>query len=234
MTNLGLSPVSSLILLILFTSDHQTTLLFHHESEQNNYVLFYQIGKSIIMEAPASTVANSLFWSTIEKFRKEGVIVISNQLSILYIDQKAKELSQVLPENQTHGDNLTTIISEMAYQFSKKSDMTSESIVKDYHLSEQHSLRMRTVSLLTKREHWSNEIEEPWMIIFIEDPHEHFLSELKIEQEKYGLTDREADVYSLLLQSRSYKDIARELGISLNTVRFHIKNINFKKRSYLE
>ncbi len=52
-----------------------------------------------------------------------------------------------------------------------------------------------------------------------------------MEQKQYGLTDREAEVYKLLSQSHTYQDIANILYISLNTVRFHVKNINLKKGS---
>ncbi len=39
------------------------------------------------------------------------------------------------------------------------------------------------------------------------------------------LTDRESEVAQLLVQGRSYKEIADNLSITLETVRWHIKNI---------
>lgn len=51
----------------------------------------------------------------------------------------------------------------------------------------------------------------------------------KIEQsgmlEGLGLSPREKEVASLLLQGRSAKEIAKKLGVTINTANFHIKNL---------
>src|SRR5882757_4018142 len=44
-------------------------------------------------------------------------------------------------------------------------------------------------------------------------------------QEKTGLTERELQILQLLVRGFSYKMIAAEIGISVDTVRFHIKKI---------
>ena len=45
------------------------------------------------------------------------------------------------------------------------------------------------------------------------------------EQEKTGLSEREKEILQLLVQGFSYKMIAAQIKISLDTVRFHIKKI---------
>ena len=42
---------------------------------------------------------------------------------------------------------------------------------------------------------------------------------------RYGLTNREAEVWELYLQGHSYRQVSKELGIALNTVKKHMKNI---------
>ena len=46
-----------------------------------------------------------------------------------------------------------------------------------------------------------------------------------IDEEKSDLSEREKEIFQLLVQGFSYKMIAADLGISLDTVRFHIKKI---------
>ena len=45
---------------------------------------------------------------------------------------------------------------------------------------------------------------------------------------RYGLTEREAEVWELYLQGLSYRDVSEKLVIALNTVKKHMKNI-FRK-----
>ena len=45
------------------------------------------------------------------------------------------------------------------------------------------------------------------------------------DKEKHNLSDKENVILQLLVNGNSYKMIAAELGISLDTVRFHIKKI---------
>jgi DNA-binding CsgD family transcriptional regulator len=46
-----------------------------------------------------------------------------------------------------------------------------------------------------------------------------------------GLTDREREVLTILLQSPSPKEIARRLGCSVKTIEFHLRNIRRKANS---
>ena len=54
-----------------------------------------------------------------------------------------------------------------------------------------------------------------------EEPSQEFLS-------KYGITDREREIILMVMQGKSNEDIARELVISLGTVKTHLHNI-YKK-----
>jgi DNA-binding CsgD family transcriptional regulator len=47
-------------------------------------------------------------------------------------------------------------------------------------------------------------------------------------QERFGLTDREVDVLELIVAGANNKEIARELGLSLATVKTHIQHIFHK------
>lgn len=52
-----------------------------------------------------------------------------------------------------------------------------------------------------------------------------FNSQQKPNRQHYGLTERETEVLTHLVDGRSYKMIASVCGISYDTVRFHMKNI---------
>jgi DNA-binding CsgD family transcriptional regulator len=53
------------------------------------------------------------------------------------------------------------------------------------------------------------------------------------EVDQYGLTPRQAEVWLLRRANYTYKEIAAELYISLNTVKKHMKDIQAKRETVL-
>ncbi len=58
---------------------------------------------------------------------------------------------------------------------------------------------------------------------------------LKVDKEYFIdlLTKREKEIYLLLENNNRYKDVCEQLNISENTLKYHVKNINRKKRSMI-
>jgi DNA-binding NarL/FixJ family response regulator len=54
---------------------------------------------------------------------------------------------------------------------------------------------------------------------------QHFQHPVKAHQEEYNLTSREREVLDLLVKGALYKEIAHELEIRIETVRYHLNNI---------
>jgi DNA-binding CsgD family transcriptional regulator len=55
-----------------------------------------------------------------------------------------------------------------------------------------------------------------------------------LEAQQYGLTSREAEVWSLRRQDLSRQQIAQKLHVSIDTVKKHLGNIQMKRQSYLD
>jgi DNA-binding CsgD family transcriptional regulator len=175
---------------------------------------------------------DNLFLSALGVFRKEGMIIISKNSSFLYIDLKANEICQKFSNNSVKIFDLDVIVAEMVGKLIYVPNVVEEVILKDYQYSECHWLRIRAVGLPSNMTFINESIEEPWFVLFLEDMNERLDEELIVDQEKYGLTEKELEIHKLLLRSKTYKDIAETLCISLNTVKFHVKNINRKKCDY--
>ncbi|PZV08819.1 MAG: hypothetical protein DCF22_19610 [Leptolyngbya sp.] len=67
--------------------------------------------------------------------------------------------------------------------------------------------------------------------VFLENCDEVLREDLRVQQKKYDLTERESEIWLLLRKEHSYQEIADTLQISLNTVKTHVKNIYAKRRS---
>ncbi|MEO1593345.1 MAG: helix-turn-helix transcriptional regulator [Cyanobacteria bacterium J06632_22] len=54
------------------------------------------------------------------------------------------------------------------------------------------------------------------------------------EARRYGLTQRETEVWLLRQQHYTYQEIGRKLFISPHTVKKHLRNVTHKRKSFLE
>ncbi|NEQ54048.1 MAG: helix-turn-helix transcriptional regulator, partial [Leptolyngbya sp. SIO3F4] len=66
-------------------------------------------------------------------------------------------------------------------------------------------------------------------LITLENRQQSLIAIANQEAQRYGLTTRETDVWCLKRMGQSYKEIAKSLFISENTVKKHLKNIYAKK-----
>ncbi|MGB3656071.1 MAG: LuxR C-terminal-related transcriptional regulator [Rivularia sp. (in: cyanobacteria)] len=74
--------------------------------------------------------------------------------------------------------------------------------------------------------------EQPYLLIAIENRYESLKNIVLFEANKYHLTQREVEIWSLYRTTSSYKHIADKLYITVNTVKKHLKNIRAKQQRF--
>ncbi|MBW4566794.1 MAG: helix-turn-helix transcriptional regulator [Tolypothrix carrinoi HA7290-LM1] len=74
-------------------------------------------------------------------------------------------------------------------------------------------------------------LQRPCLLVTIENKCETLKNVAIAEVKKYDLTRREAEIWLLYRCNYSYKEIAGQLYISLNTVKKHMKNIHAKRQA---
>lgn len=194
------------------------------------------------MELDLIKLSSHLDLSTINVIEliREGIIVTSRSFQPIYWNRKAKEICQQLGD-RINLDNVSSFIADIYQNYLAKIESEAKDLIIDYQIDNERVIRIRVNHLSSvvaspinaSCSHVFERDRSPWILLFIEDRAAILQDELRIEQKKYGLSDRETEISHLLLQSYSYQDIAQRLQISLNTVKFHVKNINGKKRSCL-
>jgi DNA-directed RNA polymerase specialized sigma24 family protein len=192
------------------------------------------IDDSIEQESIQSLSRSHDFQKQLMEFMKEGVVVVSSQLNLIYLNLQAKQIYTMLGESLDRSEKLTNAIVNISRRF-RESQEQNISIV-ECQLTSAQKIRIRACRL---PDEWKGVLVEapsdyPYLLIFLEDRSAGFQEDLKIEQIKYKLTEREVEIWQLLLQAYSYQEIANSLQISLNTVKFHAKNIYNKKRCSFE
>lgn len=193
-----------------------------------------QTSTAVQDKSEINTVTNALFnspWMALAESLREGVMVISRHVQPIYMNQQAKEISQKLSVGDRHLTILPLEISEICYRLIRYGIGNQQSIVTECFTAEQETIRIRASWVnLGANDPNLPASETQHILIFLENRCQVLQEDLQFEQQKYQLTDREIEIWSLLRQEYSYQEIAEKLHISLNTVKTHVKNIYAKKR----
>jgi DNA-binding CsgD family transcriptional regulator len=105
--------------------------------------------------------------------------------------------------------------------FSDKLVILSDEIVLDK--SNIFRIRVRWLDL---------KIDEPfYLLVTIENRYDSLRNIAIAEVKKYNMTAREAEIWLLYRCNYSYKEIATQLFITVNTVKKHMKNISSKRQA---
>ncbi len=176
-----------------------------------------------------------LLWKTLVDSLPEGVMVVSRDLTPVYINEKARTISQKLLGTDVTRFGLPLVISEVCHRLLRSYRLQHNPLVVEYQTETDQILRIRAhwlpAAVPPKEGMAEGAVMPTHMLVFLEDRHEFLREELRIEQKKYDLTDRESEIWMLLRQEYTYQEIAALLQISLNTVKTHVKNVYAKKRS---
>ena len=174
--------------------------------------------------------------STLIESIQEGILLIPGTLQPIYLNLKAREFYDRLWDGNPLSTQLPPVLSNISRQFFNDFHPHAEPLIIDHQVSPDQTIRIRACPFTPRLDQDVREsaYDRQYILVFLEDRNATLAEELKVEQKKYDLTERETQLLRLLLQAYSYQDIARTLQISLNTVKFHVKNIHFKKRNYLE
>lgn len=201
--------------------------------------------------SPAESTDLGGVWSSLLELLPQGVMIVSRNLRLIYWNSKAKELCQTQMGVDLTTANLPDSISEACYRLIRDSEPNSGALLVKDERPGNVSLRISTRWLasmpgqqslpsvkplaLTQQSTVSQPdfpADQSYLAIFLENCDEVMEQEMRIQQKKYDLTEREAEIWMLLRKEYTYQDIARILQISLNTVKTHVKNIYAKRRSY--
>jgi hypothetical protein len=190
-----------------------------------------------------------MVWSSLIESLQQGVIVISRSLKPVYWNAKANEVCQQLSDTDTPLPGLPVAVLEVCHRLLRDNYPASRPLLLECQGAAGEVIRISTRWLPLESdsnaqalsnstgdrkglEDICEDASPPYILVFLENCNELLKEELQIEQRKYDLTDREAQIWMLLRQEYTYQEIADILQISLNTVKTHIKNVYAKKRSY--
>ena len=178
-------------------------------------------------------LTSSMLLSVLVDTIPKGLLVLSIDRTIVYWNQTAKRLCQMLPSSQRYQTTLPTVIAELWKQV-VEAESATEAVVLEYQTPDDRSFRL-TACWLTAgaSDHLSAAFSnQTYILVTLEDRDEVLQQDIQAEQKRFHLTNREAEVWLLLKREYRYQAIATTLHISLNTVKTHIRNIHAKRHPY--
>ncbi|HEY9641084.1 MAG TPA: LuxR C-terminal-related transcriptional regulator [Coleofasciculaceae cyanobacterium] len=154
----------------------------------------------------------------------DGIMILSDCGELTYDNSCARQICQQLLA-QASG----TVVPAQVWRccqalIESRSHYHSTVIVEDEILT-------ATGSTIRIRVRWldPHNIEHPYLLVTLEDQQQSAQYRAYAEAQRYGLTDRETQVWLLKRAGLTYKAIGAKLHIAEDTVKKHIKNIHARR-----
>lgn len=98
------------------------------------------------------------------------------------------------------------------------------------YLTLEDDIEVTSTKMIRVRVQWlDQETSEAKMLVILEDRYQTARSRAIAEGQRYGLSNRESEVWLYRCVGYTYKQIASELFITTDTVKKHVKSINVKR-----
>ena len=175
----------------------------------------------------------ALLLAAIENFTV-GLIIIAPDGTILHQNKHAQTLLADLatPSPKTLPQPLWYCCQTLIENQDEQADIFPEdcTIVLEDEILTKHG----TIHIRAQWFDWHNSAYQSsnCFLITLEDRQQSLTAMASQEAQRYHLTNRETDVWRLKRMGHSYKEISKNLFISENTVKKHLKNIYAKKEQF--
>jgi DNA-binding CsgD family transcriptional regulator len=168
----------------------------------------------------------------------DGILIVTDAGEVIHANRYAQQLCRRMGTYSGSMPTLHQSIWRICQSLIKKrnfsSDYLEKGTVSHRTIILDEELRVNE-SLIRVRVRWLNleEVACPCLLITLEDQYESARYRAIAEALKYGLTNRETEVWLLKRIGCTYKQIAAQLHIAEDTVKKHIKNI-YARREAIE
>ncbi len=166
-----------------------------------------------------------LLQAAIESF-VDGILILTNKGELLHSNEYAREICRQLVPDSELEDKIPVEIWRVCESLIESRELFSnEKIIMEFEVEKSKAVKLRI------RAQWlQQDGNGDNLIVTLEDCNESSQNIAIADAKKYGLTEREAEVWLLRRANLTYKEIAQQLYITINTVKKHLKNIYAKQQ----
>lgn len=169
----------------------------------------------------STLLASSQLFQVLVESQIDGAMILTNTGELVVSNNNASQICHQL----TH--QLTQTLSRVPQQIWR----CCQTLIEDQLKLIEDEIKTDEAGAIRIRAWWlaSGCADQTHLFVTLEDQHQSAEHRARAEARKYGLTDRETQVWLLKRAGCSYKAIAAELHIAEDTVKKHIKSIYAKR-----
>lgn len=158
----------------------------------------------------------------------DGVLILTEQGEQIHANDCARRICNQLRQKTSLVNSIPQPIWHVC-----ESLIESRDLFDDQTLIIESEIPLDNLVTFRVRVRWLelSEKAQTYLLVTIEDRLQSSQSAAIVDAKKYGFTDREAQIWLLRKAKHSYKEIAAQLFITINTVKKHMKNIYAKQQS---
>jgi DNA-binding CsgD family transcriptional regulator len=173
-----------------------------------------------------STSQPNLFQAMLESFI-DGILILKTEGELIFINEYARCICRQLMPNSDTNNEIPEEIWRVCQSLIESRQLFPENkIILESEIATSQGLKLRV------RARWLqlSAGNDNFLLVTVEDCNQYAQSLAIADSKKYHLTQREAEVWQLRRANLSYKEIANQLYININTVKKHLKNIYAKQQ----
>ncbi len=170
---------------------------------------------------------STLLEQVIEKFI-DGILILTDRGEWVQANDSARRICTQLRQGKAQPNSVPQEIwCACKALIDSRNSYPDESLIIESDITTPKSTPLRV------RVRWLqlNSIKHPCVLVILEDRCQSIQNLALAEVDRYGLTPREAEVWWRRRANYTYKEIATDLYISINTVKKHMKNIQVKREA---
>ena len=164
----------------------------------------------------------------------DGLMIVTQKGTILQSNSKARALCRKI-DQQNMSNVLPSSVQRLcaALLDSRHTFANDNRDVAIPCLTLEEDVETHSAKMIRVRVQWlDQESSDAKMLVVLEDRYQSARSRAIAEAQRYGLSHRESEVWLYRCVGYTYKQIASELYIAIDTVKKHVKSINVKRDQF--
>jgi len=161
----------------------------------------------------------------------DGILIVSENGNLLQSNRLGRHLCEQILGTPMAANSVPDTIWRLCEALLDSRETFSEAFYSHFQIED--DIQQKDTLTIRVRVQWLNQDpDDSRLLVVLEDRLQAALNRAIAESRRYGLTDREFEVWKHRSIGCTYKQISQKLFITVDTVKKHVKNIHAKRETF--